>query len=270
MRTKLQYITLTVAAFVSVYWLADLYDRALRDRLFFDGWVLCAGIGLQLLFHVKKMRPAWLLGSVSGWLQFHTYTGWFVVSVFALHTRLSLPDMVFEWVLWALFIVVALSGLIGTYLTSAIPTKLEQHSKQLVFEQIPVRQHLLAQKVANLASVSIARMGSSGICELYAGTLHDFFGAPKNPFAHLRNSRRPLKRLLFEISRLDGDLDPTGQQTLSEIRGLVEAKDRLDFQHAHEQALKSWLFVHVPATYALVVLTVLHVGIVYAYRSGAA
>ncbi len=270
MRTKIQYFTLTIAVFASIYWLAELYDQALHDRLFFDGWALCAGMGFQLFFHAKKMRPAWLQGGVNGWLQFHIYAGWFVVLVFASHTRLSFPDTGLEWALWVLFVVVALSGLIGTYLTNAIPTKLEQHGKGLTFEQIRGRQHIFASRVEALAAQSVAQTGSATFSELYAGTLHDYFGAPRNAVAHLRNSRRPVKRLLFEISRLDGDADPTDQKTLTELRILVEAKDKLDYQYAHERTLRSWLFVHVPATYALVVLSVLHMAVVYAYRSGAA
>ena len=45
-------------------------------------------------------------------------------------------------------------------------------------------------------------------------------------------------------------------------------KDRLDFSAVHLGLTKGWLFVHVPVTYALIVLIVLHVFVVYAFSSG--
>jgi len=48
----------------------------------------------------------------------------------------------------------------------------------------------------------------------------------------------------------------------------VIEKDRLDFAQVYLGLNKGWLFVHVPVTYALMVLTVLHVVIVYAFSTG--
>ena len=45
-------------------------------------------------------------------------------------------------------------------------------------------------------------------------------------------------------------------------------KDRLDFARVYLGLSKGWLFVHVPATYALVVLVVLHVFVVYSFSAG--
>ena len=45
-------------------------------------------------------------------------------------------------------------------------------------------------------------------------------------------------------------------------------KDRLDFARVYLGLTKGWLFVHVPVTYALIVLTVLHVVVVYAFSAG--
>jgi len=49
----------------------------------------------------------------------------------------------------------------------------------------------------------------------------------------------------------------------------VVEKDRLDFARVSLGLTRGWLFVHVPVTYALMVLMVLHVLVVYAFSSGA-
>jgi hypothetical protein len=48
----------------------------------------------------------------------------------------------------------------------------------------------------------------------------------------------------------------------------VVEKDRLDFARVYLGLTKGWLFVHVPLTYALIILTVLHVVVVYAFSMG--
>ena len=270
MRSRLLTLLLTLIVFAGVYWLTDLYGRALRDTSFLDGWILFAGMALQLLFHVKKAHADRLPGSTTAWLQVHVHVGWFVVLVFALHTQLTLPDTMFEWTLWGLFVVVALSGVIGSYLTSVLPAKLEQHAARLQPEEIPVYRARIAERAERLVTSSVTETGSVVLSELYQGALQDFLLAPRNLLAHLRNSRRPIKRLLFQMSRVDGDLDENNLNRLGELRRLVEAKDVLDFQLAHERALQGWLFVHVPATYGLVVLSILHVVTIYAFRSGVA
>ena len=46
-------------------------------------------------------------------------------------------------------------------------------------------------------------------------------------------------------------------------------KDQLDFARVYLGLTKGWLFVHVPVTYALMVLMVLHVFVCHAFSSGA-
>ncbi len=77
-----------------------------------------------------------------------------------------------------------------------------------------------------------------------------------------------MKQLMFELEAVEADLDQNSLQVMHEIKGLVEHKNRLDFQYAHEGVLKLWLSIHIPATYGLFVLSILHVLSIYAYRSG--
>ncbi|HEU0060903.1 MAG TPA: hypothetical protein VFR19_13570, partial [Hyphomicrobiaceae bacterium] len=98
--------------------------------------------------------------------------------------------------------------------------------------------------------------------------LRDFFQGQRNFAAHLIGSQRPLKRLTDEIDNLSSYVDKQSQEKLAVIKNLVIEKDRLDFARVYLGLTKGWLFVHVPVTYALIVLTVLHVVVVYAFSSG--
>jgi hypothetical protein len=105
--------------------------------------------------------------------------------------------------------------------------------------------------------------------DLYTTHLRDFFQGQRNFIAHLIGSQRPVKRLTDEIDNLSRYVDQRSQEKLAAIRNLVIEKDRLDFARVYLGLAKGWPFVHVPVTYALIVLTVLHVLVAYAFSSRA-
>jgi hypothetical protein len=72
-----------------------------------------------------------------------------------------------------------------------------------------------------------------------------------------------------EIDNLSRYVDQRSQEKLAAVKNLVIEKDRLDFARVYLGLAKGWMFVHVPVTYALIVLTVLHVLVVYAFSSRA-
>ena len=270
MQSIIQKLAIAVLAFIGVYWLTVQYERALGDTLFIDGWVLISAMVLQLMLHIKKKTPSLLFASEPTWRQVHIYAGYFVVLMFVLHTGVSLPDTGFEWVLGGLFVLVVLSGMLGTYLTTAIPVRLDHINNRVEADQLLIVREDLERRASGLALEAVGVSGSPAISDFYVGTLHNFFNAPRNLLSHLRTSRRPLKRLFFELDNLEYQLgeNSAGHAMVAELKNLVEAKNQIDFQIAHERVLKAWLFVHVPATYGLIVLTVIHVAVVYAYRSG--
>jgi len=262
-------IAITGAGIAVLYWLVGLYDTALRDPRFFDGWILLAGIAVQLAFHFRKRRPESRAGQVSSWMTIHIYAGYFVIAAFLVHTDFSMPDSLFEWSLWTLFVLVTLSGVVGAYLTRSIPGKLEQGAARVTLESIPAMRFKLAGEVDALALDSVDTVGSQAISEFYVDRLRGYFRRPRNLLAHLRGSHRPLTRIFNDINNLERYVGEPGKDTLETIKGLVVAKNNLDIQYAHQGLLQTWLFLHIPATYCLIVLSVLHVAIVYAYSSGA-
>ncbi|MFT7577538.1 MAG: hypothetical protein ACI9XZ_003939 [Alphaproteobacteria bacterium] len=268
MRTCLQNILITGAVIAGVIWATQAYDASLRNPRFLDGWILATAMSIQLLLHLFRKQLLHQPGNESTWVEFHIYTGIFVAAIFAAHTTSSLPDTAFEWVLWVFFVLVVSSGMVGVYLTRAIPHRLEEHGERLMLERIPVLRSELARQVAVLSYQSRVHTASSAILDVYIHILHDFFKRPRNVWLHLRSSRRPIKQLMFELETVEADLDQGSLAAMHEIKGLVEHKNRLDFQYAHEGVLRVWLFIHVPATYGLLVLSIAHVVSIYAFRSG--
>ena len=258
-----------------LFWFVWIYGNGLRDPRYLDGWVLALGMGVQFAFHIAIKTASLPPKSAARWRRIHILIGYLLVAVFVSHSDFSLPDTAFEWALWAGFVLVTLSGIFGTYLAWSLRAK-HGIDERTGYDQIPSRRAELARGIhaavahADPAAAAIALPApphDAWIMDLYSAHLRDFLEGPRNLIAHLIGSQRPLKRLTDEIDNLSQYVDQRSQEKLATIRNLVVEKDRLDFARVHLGLTRAWLFVHVPATYALIVLTLLHILIVYAYSS---
>lgn len=260
-----------------LFWLVWIYGNGLRDARYLDGWVLAAGMGLQLYFHLAIKMATLSPKAAMRWRKIHILAGYLLIAAFLSHSDFSLPDTGFEWALWVCFVLVTLSGIFGTYLSWSLKTK-RRIDEGVSYDRIPSLRADLAQDVHDAvtrtdpAAAAIALPGlphDAWIMDLYTTHLRDFFQGPRNYTSHLIGSQRPLKRLTDEIEGLSRYVDQQGREKLTTIKDLVIEKDRLDFARVYLGLSKGWLFVHVPVTYALIVLTVFHGFVAYAFSSGA-
>ncbi|HET7155331.1 MAG TPA: hypothetical protein VFI87_08205, partial [Hyphomicrobiaceae bacterium] len=259
-----------------LFWLVWIYGNGLRDPRYLDGWVLAGGMGLQLYFHIAIKTASLSPKSAARWRKVHIFVGYLLIAAFISHSDFSLPDTDFEWALWTGFVLVTLSGIFGAYLAWSLQAR-HGIDERVGYDRIPARRAELARDVqaavarTEPAAAAIALPAppyDAWIMDLYSTHLRNFFQGQRNSAAHLIGSQRPLKRLTDEIDNLSGYVDQPSHEKLAAIKALVVEKDRLDFARVHLGLSKGWLFVHVPVTYALVVLTVLHVLVVYAFSSG--
>ncbi|HEX2841687.1 hypothetical protein [Hyphomicrobium sp.] len=260
-----------------LFWLVWIYGNGLRDPRYLDGWVLAGGMSVQLYFHIAIKRATLSPKSAIRWRKIHIFLGYLLIAAFLSHSDFSLPDTGFEWALWAGFVLVTLSGIFGAYLAWSLTSK-GRIDSGITYDRIPGLRAELARNLHTAVSESdpaAAQLPLPGlphnawIIDLYTAHLRDFFNGPRNLTAHLIGSQRPLKRLTDEIDILSRYVDQPSQEKLAAIKSLVVEKDRLDFARVHLGLSKAWLFVHVPVTYALIVLTVLHVIVAYAFSAGA-
>lgn len=259
------------------FWLVWIYGNGLRDPRYLDGWVLAGGMSFQLYFHIAIKTASLAPKSAVRWRKIHVFLGYLLIAAFLAHTDFSLPDTGFEWALWAGFVMVSLSGIFGVYLAWSLRTK-HALDEGLSYDRIPARRAELAREVH--AAVTSPTPDANRIAlptppydawigDLYTTRLQDFFQGPRNSAAHLIGSQRPLKQLTDEIDNLSRYVDQPSQEKLAVIKDLVAEKNKLDFARVLLGLSRGWQFIHVPVTYGLVVLTVLHVLVAYAFSSGA-
>lgn len=268
MRRIFRHAAMTAAAIAALVWLIWAYETALRDPRYLDGWILTTGCLAQVLFSVRRKLPLAPFGNVATWMQVHLYMGYFLIAAFAVHTRFELPDGVLETALWCLFMVLALSGITGAFLTRTVPAGLVHGTQRIEFEDIPEAQLHLARRVDDLVLGSPGGPASAGLSELYASTLQGFLTGPRNLLAWTGNQARVLGRVYGEIENAERYADEGAKQTLRSIRELVAEKHQLDGQYARQWLLRAWLFVHIPATYGMIIIALAHIAVVYAFATG--
>lgn len=254
-----------------------LYELSLRSHSFLDGWVLAACVIALVLFNARKKIPVLPLVPVRVWTRIHIYLGWFSAAAFLVHTRMQFPNGAIETALWVMFIVVVASGVLGAYLSASIPARLtrhgepiglRRHGERVIFERIPAFRKRLIEDAEALAMRSIDETRSVIIAEFYAARIQPYLAGPRNMLLHLFESDRPRHTLREHSRSLQRYLDPRGRELLNELDEIVAVKENLDYHYALQGALKAWLFIHIPATYAMIVLAGVHVLMAYAYSAG--
>lgn len=261
----------------ALFWLIWIYGHGLRDARYLDGWLLAGGMGLQLCFHIAINAVGLSPRNAVRWRKVHIFFGYVLIATFLSHSDFSLPDTAFEWALWSAFVLVTLSGVFGTYLESSRRSRPDVN-ESVGDKQIAVRRAELAQTVQSVVAAIDPDATSAilpplpyhaWIADLYTQHLSAFFLREGLVFAHFIGSQRKLRAMTDEIDSLARYVDTHSQQKLEMIKSLVIEKDRLDRAGVLLMLTKGWLFVHVPVTYALIVLSVLHVIVAYSFSSGA-
>ena len=94
------------------------------------------------------------------WLHMGSYgiynalIGYLLVAAYISHSDSSLPGPALEWALWAGFVLVALSGVFGTYLTWSLETK-RRIDDDVTYDRIPTRRAELARDIHAIVATII-------------------------------------------------------------------------------------------------------------------
>lgn len=260
-------IVVGFAAVVLAY--AAVGDVALRRTSVELGWILLCSVLALALFGACKKLASVSVGSSRVWLQIHIYLGFLSVVVFALHTGLRTPDGYLEISVFWLYLVVVGSGLVGLVISRTLPRRLSARGEEVIFERIPIFIRRLREHSEELAVKSVADGKSTVMADFYCQRLARFFSAPRGFWKHLFGIDGTCASLREETRALDRYLDEEQRAIRAQLEAAIEKKDDLDFHFAGQAILKYWLFVHVPLTYSLIIVSILHAFIVYAFSGTA-
>ena len=255
--------TLGVAGGLVAAWAVG--RMALRPVALYTGWVLLAQLLALTFFNARKKLPFFPLISASHWLQAHIYLGWVACVVFALHIGARWPDGMVEIPLALAFVLVAVSGVLGLWLSRWLPPRLTRSGESLVYERIPMLRHRLVTEVKQIVRGAETETQSTTLGDFYVRVLAGYFTHVPAWLAPLAGGDAEHHRVKLELEALRHYLSVREIVLADQLAELIEAKRNLDNQFAGQRLLKLWLFGHIPLTFVLLVFTAGHVWLVLHY-----
>lgn len=268
-RQRIAGITLLLVFSAAILWAYARYTPQFPRLDYFSGAMLFTLMVVLTLYNGRKKLPFLPLGTSESWLQFHVYAGFLTVILFLVHIQFRPPRGWFDIILATLYVLVTGSGIAGLAITRSIPKRLTTRGGEVLFERIPAIRRYLQEQAETLALKTMPEAHSTTIADFYVRHLQDFFDGPRNLSLHVFEVRRPLNLLQNKIADVNRYLDARERETLDKIEFLVRQKDGLDYHQALQLLLRGWLFVHIPLTYSLMIFSVMHIVLVYAFSGGA-
>ena len=241
------------------------------------------------LLGARKKFPTWRVGRGTFWMRAHLWIGFLSFPFILLHAGFRMGGGPLTRTLMALFVVVFLSGVFGAILQHFIPQVMTQRvPMETIYEQIDrvleqlvqeaglitadvgaaLEQEMIqAEEEEELAPVASggrkAGQASAPVAdERASGMVTTFFESQLKPFLMSRHSERHALANPAEAAPLFQQLRVLVPQPLwpkfDDLENICEEKRQLERQRRLHHFLHGWLLVHIPASYALLVLGAIH------------
>ncbi len=258
-------VLLTLGAAFGIGAIVFWYESSLRLSQYLTGWILLLILIFLALFNLRKKLPFLPLGTAESWLQWHLYIGWLSMFIFVLHGGNHWPGSPLGWSIFLLYLGAALSGVVGIFISRNFAGRLTTRGGEVIYERIPELRRKLRERAEALVERSVSESNMSTIGDFYTNRLLEFFTFSKNQMRHLLDSRAHWARMEAEMNGMDRYLSDVERGYFAELRELVKMKEDLDYHESLQSALKYWLFFHIPASVALLILVFAHVLLAYAF-----
>lgn len=258
-------ISAVTASVVILLSLHAMWRDNLVETSVYSGLLLLFLVFSLITLNIRKRFSFLPIGRVSTWLQVHLYVAWFTIALFFTHIGFKVPRGGLESVLAVLFGVVALSGIIGLIFTRMLPRFLTDRGGNVAFDEIPHLRRRIKMEAEDLIINSVESQKPT-IADFYVDRLEEYFiGSRRSLFNHLIGSNKHLEFVLNRMNALKRYLNKEELEIFARLEKLVIERDNLDYQYTFLFLLKTWLFVHVPLSYALLFLGIAHGFLAYRF-----
>lgn len=232
------------------------------------------------LLSLRKKFPVWRIGRAQTWMRGHLWLGLLSYPLILFHAGFALGGTLTNVLIW-MFTFIIVSGILGAILQHFMPRLITQRvPMETIYDQIDnVQKQLLDEADGLIAQVAKAKAGrsiqidpnASGI--LAVSTLIAVEEEPMEKLQSIYQERiRPFlvkrgdygnplyirKNAKGMFARLRTMSPPAVKDILEDLENICEEKRDLDRQSRMHRILHGWLFVHIPISYAVIVLGLIH------------
>jgi hypothetical protein len=249
------------------------------------------------LLGARKKVPVWRVGRATTWMRGHLWLGLLSFPFILFHSGFSLGAAPLTRTLMVLFIFVVASGIVGAVLQEFIPRmitarvpmetvyeQIDSVCKQLDEEATTIGTELcsalegdlqFANQTQRAEAAAAGTMGGLTFAsalhadERFAGTMRSFLDDEMKPYllqdggrGHVLADKDHTSAMFRQFKILCAEaLWPR----LDDLENICEEKRELDRQRVLHRILHGWLLVHIPASYALLLLGAVHAVIALRY-----
>jgi hypothetical protein len=229
------------------------------------------------LLSVRKKFPIWRIGRAQTWMRGHLWLGALTLPLILLHAGLGFGHGLTAVLMW-LFVIVYASGLYGAWIQHTMPRRILRHvPMETIYEQIAhVRSQLVDEADTLVAAASgklevAVPVAASGAVELAtvmrvdaddAAPLREFYLKEVRPFLSAPTSAHPMADASIARGRLEkmkSLLPASLHPPLIDLENICEEERQLLQQERMHGILHVWLLVHVPLSFALMALAIVHI-----------
>src|ERR1700737_1535974 len=254
-----------------------IYGSIGSAMMLFAG-LLCAG----------KKFPTWRVGRAIFLMRAHLWIGFLSFPFIVFHAGFRLGSGALTQILMALFLVVFVSGIFGAVLQHYMPQVMTQRvPMETIYEQIDrVLEQLLqeaglivaeisealeqemirAEEAEKLAPVAGTRRKAAATVaaadERTSRKVTSFFESQLKPFLMSRSIQKQALANPAQAAPLFQQLRVLVPQSLwpkfEDLENICEEKRQLERERRLHHFLHGWLLIHIPASYALLLLSAIH------------
>ena len=229
------------------------------------------------LLAARKKLPVWRLGRAQAWMRGHLWLGLLSLPIILFHAGFHFGGPLTSVLMWLVIIVVA-SGVFGAALQHYLPHVMtSQVPGETIFEQIDhVRGQLVAEADRLIATATgMAETSATGTrgglaiatqetvaVEDAAAPLRGFYDREMRPFLASHGKRH---QLLSDAGRARGAfeglrtlLPAETHDTTKKLEAICEEERQLRRQSMLHHWLHGWLMLHIPLSFALLLLGCVH------------
>jgi hypothetical protein len=233
-----------------------------------SGWLLFSTLTLLTLLNVRKKLTFLPLGRAYVWTQLHIYGGIIAMWIYALHTQWQWPNGFLESALAIFFWLSCISGIVGLILSRSLPKMMNARAGRIFMARLPGQKANLVRQANEEVHACVLDGGQQRYLDFYQEKILPYLSTTRNIGLHLLAARTPYRQWNENVAAERQFMTLREQDSLERLLQLVHQKIDLDFQHVMQTLLKGWLFIHIPVSFCLMLLAVLHMILVYSFIGG--